>query len=152
MALIRLNRTDSPWSGIQRLAQLRDEMDRIFDFPLGEIASQRFFNEWAPAVDLYEDKDNLIVKAELPGMKKEEIDVSLHDGALTITGERRHEEKREGTTHRTERFYGKFQRTVTLPTLVEGDRVKANYKDGVLTVTLPKAEEAKPKQIAVQVK
>ena len=131
---------------------MRDEIDRLFEFPFGELAGQRFFNEWAPAVDLYEDKDSFIVKAELPGMEKKNIDVSLHDGALTISGERRHEERKEGATHRTERFYGKFQRTVTLPTKVEGDKVKANYKDGILTISLPKAEEAKPKQIEVQVK
>lgn len=151
MALIRINRPDTPWNSFQGLAQLRDEMDRLFEFPLGELAGQRFFNEWAPAVDLFEDKDKLIVKAELPGMKKENIDISLHDGALTISGER-HEEKKDGSTHRTERFHGKFQRTVTLPTLVEGDKVKASYKEGILTISLPKAEEAKPKKIDVQVK
>lgn len=151
MALIRLNRRETPWSGFQGLAQLRDEMDRLFEFPLGELAGQRFFNEWAPAVDLYEEKDNFIVKAELPGMKKENIDVSLHEGALTISGERV-EEKKDGSSHRSERFHGKFQRTVTLPTKVQGNNVTASYKDGILTISLPKAEESKPKQIEVHVK
>ncbi|MBA4147958.1 MAG: Hsp20/alpha crystallin family protein [Verrucomicrobia bacterium] len=151
MALIRLNKRETPWTGFQGLAQLRDEMDRLFEFPLGELAGQRFFNEWAPAVDLYENKDNLIVKAELPGMKKENIEVSLHEGALTIAGERV-EEKKDASAHRAERFHGKFQRTVTLPTKVQGNNVSASYKDGVLTISLPKAEEAKPKQIEVQVK
>ncbi len=98
MALIRLNKRETPWTGFQGLAQLRDEMDRLFEFPLGELAGQRFFNEWAPAVDLYENKDNLIVKAELPGMKKENIEVSLHEGALTIAGERV-EEKKDASAH-----------------------------------------------------
>lgn len=153
MALIRLERTQTPWSGFQGLAQLRDEMDRLFEFPFGEVTNQRFFNEWAPSIDLYEDKDNLFVKAELPGMTRENIDVSLHDGALTITGERKNEHKgTEGVVHRTERFYGKFQRTVTLPSLVNAEQVKAQYIDGILTITLPKAEAAKPRQIEVKVK
>src|SRR5690606_16705057 len=135
MALIRFNRTESPLSRFQGLAQLREEMDRLFELPFGDFVEQRLFNEWAPAVDLYEEKDRFIVKAELPGMEKKDIDVSLDEGALTISGERRYEERKEGTTHRTERFYGKFQRTVTLPTKVDADKVKASYKDGVLTIT-----------------
>ena len=90
------------------------------------------------------------IKVELPGLKREEIGVSLQDGALVISGERKEEKISEGTeVHRQERFYGKFQRTLTLPTPVAADKVKAAYSDGVLTVTLPKAEEAKPKKIEV---
>lgn len=85
-------------------------------------------------------------------MKREDIEVSLHDGALTISGERKSESKHEDAeVYRSERFIGKFQRSVTLPTPVKSDAVKANYKDGILTVTLPKSEEAKPKQIDVNV-
>ena len=92
------------------------------------------------------------MKAELPGMKKEDIDVSLHDGALSISGERKGEEKFQGAeTFRSERFVGRFQRSITLPSEVKGDQVKAQYKDGILTVTLPKSEAAKPKQIEVKV-
>ena len=92
------------------------------------------------------------MKAELPGMKKEDIDVSLHDGALSISGERKSEEKLENAeVYRSERFFGRFQRTVALPATVDAAKISAQYKDGVLTVTLPKAEEAKPKQIDVQV-
>jgi HSP20 family protein len=106
-----------------------------------------------PPLDVFEDKDNLIVRAEVPGMKREDIDVSFHDGVLTLSGERKSEEKySEAETYRSERFLGRFQRTVTLPTPVDADKVKANYKDGILTVTLPKTEEAKPKQIEVNVK
>jgi len=109
-----------------------------------------FFNTWTPAVDLYEDKDSLIVQVEVPGMKKEEIEVSLHDGVLTIGGERREEKPAEGNDgYRAERLYGRFQRAITLPKPVDSANVKAAYKDGILTVTLPKSEEAKPRQISI---
>jgi len=108
---------------------------------------------WAPALDAYEDKENFVVKAELPGMKREDIEVSLHEGSLSISGERKSETKHEDAeTHRAERFFGRFQRTLTLPAAVAADKVKAEYKDGVLTVTLPKTEEAKPKRIDVSSK
>jgi HSP20 family protein len=85
-------------------------------------------------------------------MKKEEIDISLHDGVLTISGERKQErEAKNGDTFRSERYFGKFQRSVTLPASVDGGKVKASYKDGILRVELPKAEEAKPRQIEVSV-
>jgi len=110
------------------------------------------FSGWAPSLDMFQDKDDVFVKVELPGMKKEEINISLHDGVLTISGERKREEKTgEGETFRSETYYGKFHRSVTLPTLVDSTKVKASYKEGILTVTLPKAEEAKPKQIEVSV-
>ena len=106
-----------------------------------------------PALDLYEDKDNFVLKAELPGMKKEEIDISLHEGVLTLSGERKEERKEEGAdTYRSERYYGRFHRTIALPSAVNGEKVSASYKDGILTVTLPKTEEAKPKQIPINVK
>jgi HSP20 family protein len=131
---------------------LRDELDRLFE-PFSELAQgSRFISVRNPAVDLYQDKDNVIVKAELPGMKKEDIDVSLHDGALSISGERKSEQKFEDAgTYRSERFVGRFHRTITLPSPVSTDKVKAEYKDGILTVTLPKTEEAKPKQIEVKI-
>jgi HSP20 family protein len=125
----------------------------VFDLPSGDFARQtEFFNGWTPAVDLYEDKDHLYVRAELPGLKKEAIDVSVHDGVLSISGERGLEEqKEEEETYRSERFMGRFHRTLALPKAVNVDQVKATYKDGLLTVTLPKTEEAKPKQIQVSV-
>jgi HSP20 family protein len=141
------------WPGFGRLTDLRDEIDRLFEVPLTELArSSQLLSGWTPALDVYEDKDNIYVRAELPGMKKEEIDLSLHDGTLSISGERKSEEKFKGAeVYRAERFFGRFQRTVTLPTPVAADKVKAQYKDGILTVTLPKAEEAKPKHIDVNV-
>ena len=152
--LIRWNRPEvSGWPAFGRLTDLRDEIDRLFESPLAEVArSARLFSGWTPALDLYEDKDNLVVKLELPGMKREDIDVSLHEGSLCVSGERKSEDKhREADAYRAERFFGRFQRTVALPTPVAADNVKAQYKDGILTITLPKTEEAKPKRIDVNV-
>jgi len=153
-SLIRWNRPElTGWPAFGRLTDLRDEIDRLFESPLTEMArSARLFSGWNPALDLYEDKDSLVVKVELPGMKREDIDVSLHEGSLSISGERKSEEKhQEADVYRTERFFGRFQRTVTLPAPVAADKVKAAYKDGILTITLPKTEEAKPKRIDVNV-
>jgi len=150
--LARWQRPDlTVWPTFGRLFNLRDELDRLFEGSLGDLArAPQLLGVWNPAVDLYEDKDNVIVKAELPGLKREDIEVSLHDGALSLSGERKSEEKIENAeVRRTERFVGRFQRTITLPSSVKGDKVSAQYKDGILTVTLPKAEEAKPRQIQV---
>jgi HSP20 family protein len=155
MALIRWNRPEaSTWSPLEQLTRLHDEMDRMFAAPFTELSrGGQFFNQWAPALDLFEDKDNVFVKAEIPGMKKEEIEVSLHENALTISGERKVEQKHEeAENYRSERFFGRFSRSVVLPVPVESEQVKASYKDGILTVTLPKSEQSKPKQIEVNVK
>jgi HSP20 family protein len=141
----------SNWPSSNRRASLRDEVNRLLEFswPSRDTGS---FSGWSPALDVSDDKDNLVVKVELPGLKRDEINLSLHDGVLTISGERKREsEKEEGESFRSERYFGKFQRSVTLPTAVDANKVNASYKDGVLTVELPKAEEAKPKQIAVSV-
>ena len=141
MKLTHYTRPGLAWPTFGRLATLQDELDRLFESPL---------QAWAPALDVYEDKEGYTVRTELPGVKREDIDVSVQDGALIISGEREEEKIAEGTeVHRQERYYGKFSRALTLPTAVASDKVKATYKDGVLTVVLPKAEEAKPKQIAV---
>jgi len=133
---------------------LREEIDRLFESPLAEMThtSQQFLSGWMPAMDVHEDKDNLYVKAELPGMKKQDIDISVHDGVLSVAGERKEDEKyRQAEVCRAERFLGRFQRTFTLPTTVNADKVKASYQNGILTVVLPKAETVKPKQIEVTV-
>lgn len=156
---MRLTRWQRPqltvWDPFRQLSSLRDEIDRLFESPLSTLteATQPFLNGWSPAVDVSQDKDNITLRAELPGMKKEEIDISLHDGVLTLSGERKAEQTHEeADACRSERFLGRFQRTLTLPSLVDADKAKASYKDGILTVVLPKAEEAKPKQIEVNVK
>jgi len=135
------------------LTNLREELDRLFEAPMAELARVNpLLTSWGPAVDMHEDKDNVYVNVELPGMKKEEIDLQLHDRTLSISGERRNEAKHEDAElYRSERFFGRFQRTVNLPAPVNTTKVKAQYRDGILSVTLPKTEEAKPKQIDVSV-
>ena len=153
--LTRWQRPDlSVWPTAGRLFGLRDELDRLFESPLGESPrGSQLLSVWNPALDLYEDKDNVIVKAELPGMKKEDIEISLHEGFLNLSGERKSEQKQEGAeTYRSERWFGRFHRTISLPCGVDADKIKATYNDGILTVSLPKAEEAKPKQISISSK
>ena len=107
---------------------------------------------WFPAVDAYEDKERLVIKADLPGLKQNEIDVSVEDGVLTIKGEKKKEnEVKEKNYYHLERAYGSFERRFTLPTNVDTSKIKANYKEGVLELALTKKEEAKPKQIKVDV-
>ena len=132
------------------LARLRDQIDHMFEQP--DFAVSDLFNGWTPAVDILENKDSVTVKAEMPGFKREEIEVSLHENNLIISGERKREsERKEGEFYRSERFYGKFYRSVPLPFTVESGKIEARYRDGVLTVKLPKNENAKSKQIEVTV-
>lgn len=143
MKLTTYQRPAVAWPNFGRLLNLNDELDRLFETPL---------QAWAPTLDVHEDKDKFTVNLELPGLKREDINVHLEDGCLVISGERKSETVSEDTeVHRQERYYGKFARALTLPTAVSADKVKAAYKDGILSVTLPKAEEAKPKQIDVAV-
>jgi HSP20 family protein len=133
------------------LTSLRDQLSRMFDLPFSGQPTEAF-GDWSPALDAFEDKDKYVVTVEVPGLKKEDIHVSVHDGVLTISGERKSEiDVKEGTVHRTERFYGKFSRSVTLPSAVKSDKVLASYKDGILNVEVPKADEAKPRNIEVKI-
>jgi HSP20 family protein len=143
----------SVWPTFGRLTNLRDEIDRLFQVPLTEFArSSQLLSGWTPAFDVFEDKDNVYVRAELPGIRKEDIDLSLHNGSLSVSGERRNDQEfKDADVYRAERFFGRFQRTINLPAQVAADKIKAQYKDGILNVTLPKAEEAKPKHIDVSV-
>ncbi len=137
---------------INELNRIRNEINRIFEDPFDLLVpSTTFFEGGEPTLDVYEDKDKITVRAELPGMKKEDIDISLQGNTLTISGERKQqEERREGETYRSEIYYGRFQRSITLPAPVDANKIQATYKDGILNVTLPKSEEAKPKQIQVK--
>jgi len=149
MQLLRRNPSEvSEWSPFEQLFGLRNELKRLLDFSYNDVARPLgLVTGWMPTLDLFEDKDNLIARAELPGLKKEQIKISLQEGVLTIFGERVRE--KEGEYHRSERFHGQFRRSLFLPKSVQADKVKATYKDGLLTVILPKTEEAKPKQIEV---
>ncbi|MGZ8898892.1 MAG: Hsp20/alpha crystallin family protein [Limisphaerales bacterium] len=151
MKLARFQKPDLwNWSAFDQLTNVRDEINRLFESPF-ENGNSNVFNTWAPALDVYEDSENLIVRAELPGMKKEDIEISLHENIITVCGERKNEKKYEGAkTSREERFFGRFTRSISLPKTVDGGRVKASYNEGLLTVTLPKAEEAKPRQIQIK--
>lgn len=135
-----------------RLATLREETEGLFDSPFSPFfRTSGSFSTWSPAVDVYEDKDQFTVVAEVPGMKKEDLNITLQNGVLTISGERKREEKKPDHGFRSERFVGRFQRSITLPASVDPSGVKATYQDGLLKVMLPKSEEAKPKQIEVSV-
>lgn len=137
------------------LETIQDNINRMFDdmlggnFPiLGDDVESR---EWMPLVDIRENGDSFVVEADLPGMSKDDIHVDIQDHTLTIRGEKKFEEKTtEGNYMRHERAYGSFFRSLTLPMNVDSEKIKAKYKDGVLQLTLPKTEEAKPKQITVE--
>jgi HSP20 family protein len=107
---------------------------------------------WLPAVDVHETKDEFVLTLDIPGVAEKDVHLSITGDMLTIRGERRFEREGEGngnTYHRVERLYGRFERSVQLPTMVQSDKVKASYRDGVLTVKLPKAEEVKPREIKI---
>lgn len=154
MSIIRYQTPElANWTSFDRLASLREQMDRLFDFSVPS-RDTGLFSGWSPALDVFDDQESFVAQVELPGMKKDDIAVSLHDGVLTVSGERKHDSNtggQEGHAFRSERYFGKFQRSVTLPARVDSAKVKAAYQDGVLTITLPKAEEAKPRHIDVSV-
>jgi HSP20 family protein len=152
MRLIRYQAPRStPWPALDRWNNLRDELNSFFDMPFsaGSGRTGQLFTGWSPALDLYDSGDHFVAVVELPGMRKDLIDISLHDGTLTIGGERKRESSNGETAERTERYVGTFRRSIALPTRVDSSKVTATYEDGILKVTLPKAEEAKPKQIQV---
>lgn len=133
--------------------ELQRDLNRLFEGSLPRTSQEgTAINAWMPAVDIYEDTDAFLLKVELPEVNKDEVKVNLDDNRLSISGERKveHEDKREGY-HRVERSYGQFYRSFTLPPNVNAEAISAEFKDGVLRLTLPKREEAKPKQINVKV-
>jgi HSP20 family protein len=153
MTLIRYQSPElAPWSAADRWSNLRDELNSFFELPFwsGLARTGQLFTGWSPALDLYQSNDNVVAVVELPGMRKEDIEISLHDGTLTVSGERKLESTSNGEkAERSERYVGRFRRSIALPTRVDAGKVSATYRDGILTVTLPKAEEVKPKQIQV---
>jgi HSP20 family protein len=141
------------WTPMRNLASFQDEMNRMFqEFFRGGTGEEAGWGlrPWTPAVDIYDTNDALVLKAELPGVSKDDVSIEIHNNTLILRGERKHEaEVKEGDYYRAERAFGTFQRSFVLPTLVDQDKVQATYKDGVLELRLPKSEAAKPKRIAI---
>jgi HSP20 family protein len=142
------------WNPFTEMAGLRKEMDQVFGEFFGQTPFAMAATEamWGPLVDVHETKDSFLLMAELPGVKQGDIQVSVEGDTLTLKGERKREtEVKEDQYHRIERSYGRFERSILLPSVVDPGRVKAAYRDGVLEIQLPKKEEAKPKEIKVEV-
>jgi HSP20 family protein len=125
---------------------------RLFQDSLSRLFSEPASRPWTPAVDIFETENELVLKADVPDIDPKEVGIQLENGTLTLKGERKFEEQKNGKGfHRIERSYGKFVRAFSLPDTVDGEKVKADYKNGVLTITLPKKEVAKPRTINVEV-
>jgi HSP20 family protein len=148
MSLIR-------WRPGRELTTIRDEMNHLFDdffSGLPERRREMFEGEWAPKVDIAETNENVVFTAELPGVSQDNVDITVVNDILTLKGEKKDEKEiKKENYHRIERSYGSFQRSVSIPAGVQADKAKAIYKDGVLTITIPKAEETKPKSIKINV-
>jgi len=141
------------WEPLQGLGEIQSEVSRLFDSLVGRPAGLGVVERvWAPAMNMYETKDELVVSLELPGVKEKELRVSITNDVLTVKGERsQQQEVKDENYHRLERWFGKFERNIPLPTAVQTDKVQATYRDGVLEIKLPKAEAVKPKEIKIDV-
>jgi len=152
MAIVR-------WEPFRDLFSLQDRMNRLFDESYrgtnrgaNDADEWALGGSWAPAVDIYEQDGNIVMKAELPGVDPKSVDIRLENNTLTLQGERKlDKEVKQDSYHRVERSYGAFSRSFTLPSVVDQGSIKAESKDGVLKLTLPKREEAKPRQIQINV-
>lgn len=147
MALVR-------WDPFRELEEVSNRLNRMLAHPASHTANGKeamIVADWTPSVDISETTAEYLIKAEIPDVKKEDVKVMLEDGVLTIQGVRRHEQEEKGKKfHRIERSYGSFVRTFSVPDAVEAEHVKAEFKDGVLNLHLPKSEKAKPKTIEVK--
>ncbi|HKA36839.1 MAG TPA: Hsp20/alpha crystallin family protein [Thermoanaerobaculia bacterium] len=140
------------WDPYRELSSLQDRVNRIFGGGLArrERDEEMSLGAWIPPVDIVEEKERILLTAELPGFQEKDIQIQMEGGVLTIRGERRSEEEKEGRTfHRMERSYGQFVRSFTLPNNVDRESIKASFHNGLLEVELPKREEAKPRQIKI---
>lgn len=154
-------RAVTPWRPFMDLSRWERDMDRMMDDFFGRRFRPWWPDRWfrsdemeirGPVVDVFEEKDDIVIKAELPGITKDNIEVNLTDHMLTIKGEKKKEEEiKEENYYRAERAYGSFVRTLELPKDVHSDKIKASFKNGILEVRLPKTEEAKTKEIKVKV-
>ena len=147
MAIVRYN-------PFRELRTMQEQMNRLLDLAWNKEAGEELKEGlWQPPVDIYEDESTVVIKAEVPGVDQKEIDIRIEDNTLTLRGERKHsQDVKKENYHRIERYFGTFQRSFSLPATVDQEKVAASCDKGVLTITLPKKEETKPKQINVQVK
>jgi HSP20 family protein len=141
MALVR-------WEPAREVDSLQSEVNRVFDAFFGNGGART--RRWVPAMDLVETEDQLVLRADLPGLSRDDVEIEIKDGVLTVSGERKtdHEEKSEGF-YRVERAFGRFSRSLTLPDGIDAERVAAEFNDGVLEVRIPKPEETKPHRVAI---
>jgi HSP20 family protein len=138
------------WDPYRELSTLQDRVNRLFGSPRREREEEMNLGAWIPPVDIVEEKDRILLTAELPGFQENDVEVQMEGGVLTIRGERKSESEKEGRTfHRMERSYGQFVRSFTLPNNVDRDNIKAKFNNGLLEIELPKREEAKPRQIKI---
>jgi HSP20 family protein len=143
------------WDPLRDLLSIQDRMNRLFEQTLSRSRTEEGISAstWAPAVDIYETPETIVMKADLPGLTREDIEIEIRDNTLTIKGERRFAKDVQQENYlRVERAYGPFERSFTLPTGVRQEEIRASFRDGVLELLLPKAEEAKPKKIAIDVR
>ncbi len=147
MQLVRLN-------PVRDMFNFRNRINHVFDdffYPTNRDEVEFSMRNWTPVVDVYDNDDNFVIKAELPGIDKDGIEIDVKDRVLTLKGERSSEnEVKDDNYYRRERSFGKFERAFILPADVDPDKIKADYKDGVLKIDIPKPEEQKPRQITIQ--
>ncbi len=142
------------WRPFEDLMNIHQNFDRLFDEFFGRypLEFDGRVGTWSPAVDVSEDRDNIYFSVEVPGLSKDDVKITIQDNLLTIRGEKKQETEQKGTNyHRVERSYGAFTRSFSLPTAIETDKIKAQFQEGLLRITLPKAEEVKPKEIPIAV-
>jgi HSP20 family protein len=145
------------WQPINRPAMFNNSIDRLFNEFMGRSLRQAeeetsASGAWSPAVNILENEDGILISADLPGLKAEDVDVTVDNGVLTIRGERGFEEASEGSTyHRIERWYGSFERSFTIPNSVDPSKIEAKFSHGEMMITLPKREESKPRSVKVKV-
>ena len=152
MNIVRRTR-NGMWDPVGELERIRRDIDEMFDSRARGWSNEGLFErDFSPSLDVVENGDEYLVNVDLPGVSKKDLDISVADNVLTIKGEKHESSESKGKVYRKETWAGSFQRTISLPQGVDPAKIDARMKDGVLTVTLPKREEAKPRQIAVSVK
>lgn len=142
--------TVSRWEPFRDMLTFQSRLNRLLGDSLQAYNGPEGVGSWVPPVDVVEEPERLLFRAEIPGVSKEDIDIKVENGTLILRGEKKQEREVEGeTAHRVERFYGSFTRSFALPASIDAEKIQARYKDGVLEVVLPKAELAKPRKIQI---